>query len=146
MDEKAFWEQVKKEKGCWQWTGKPNAEGYGRVFIDGRVEYAHRFAFLVLVGDIQPGQKLYNTCQNRRCVNPSHWTTAKSIHNDKSIVKRKNTPKRRYSRRRVKVNDAEVQAIRQIADDTGLTQAAIAARYHISQAQVSRILAGISHG
>ena len=144
MDEKAFWDRVKKGKGCWQWTGKPNAAGYGRVFIAGRVEYAHRLAFLWLVGDIRKGEKLYNTCQNRLCVNPSHWQTDKPIHNDNSIIKRKTASKRRYSRRREKVSDAEVAAIISISENTSLTQTAIATRYRLSQAQVSRILSGLS--
>ena len=144
MDEKDFWDRVKKGKSCWLWTGKPNSAWYGRVFIAGRVEYAHRHAFLELVGDLRPGERLFNTCQNRLCVNPAHWSTERPIHNDKSIIKRKIAPKRRYSRKREKVSDAQVQAIRQIADNSKMTQTAIATHYRISQAQVSRILAGLS--
>ena len=144
MDEKAFWARVKKGKDCWQWLGKPNAAGYGRVFIAGRLEYAHRYAFLELVGNIAPGEKLNNTCNDRLCVNPEHWTTDKPIHNDNSIVKRKKTAKRRYSRRREKVTQAEAQAMREAYATGTVTQTAIATRYRLSQAQVSRILAELS--
>ena len=144
MDEKTFWELVEKGKACWKWKGKPNNAGYGRVFIAEKLEYAHRYAYLALVGDIQPGERLFNTCNDRLCVNPEHWTTDKPIHNDNSIVKRKKTPKRRYGRRREKVTLAQVQAMREAYTSGTVTQAAIATRYRLSQAQVSRILAELS--
>lgn len=30
---------------CWLWTGYCLPNGYGRVWLDGRVEYAHRAAY-----------------------------------------------------------------------------------------------------
>lgn len=144
MDEKSFWGMVEKGKSCWQWLGKPNSAGYGRVFVAGKIEYAHRYVFLELVGDIAPGQKLYNTCSNRLCVNPEHWSTDRPIHNDISHYQRPKPAKRRYSRRREKVTPAQVQAIIATSENSDLTQTAIATRYKISQAQVSRILSGRS--
>ena len=141
MDENEFWGMVAKGKECWKWKGKPNAAGYGRVFIAGKIEYAHRVAFLWLVGDVAPGQKLYNTCSNRLCVNPEHWQIEKPIHNGIQHYQRPKPAKRRYSRRREKVTPAQVQAI---IENRDLTQTAIATRYRISQAQVSRIIAGRS--
>lgn len=144
MDEKEFWGMVEKGETCWKWLGKPNAAGYGRVFIAGRVEYAHRVAYLWLVGDVGAGAKLYNTCSNRLCVNPSHWQIENPIHITNSIAKRIKPAKRRYSRRREKVTPAEVAAIISISENSDLSQTTIAKRYKLSQAQVSRILSGLS--
>lgn len=139
MDEKAFWARVEKGRECWEWQGKPNADGYGRLFDAGKLEYAHRYAYLLLVGDIQPGEALYNTCGDRLCVRPEHWTPKRPIRKQESVIKWQKTGKRRR-----KVTPEQVQAIISISENTSLTQTAIAARYRISQAQVSRILAGLS--
>ena len=139
MDEKDFWEQVDKGKDCWQWHGTTNGKGYGVYKDAGKLEYAHRLAFLELVGTIRTGQKLYNTCLNRRCVNPAHWQTDKPIPYRGMQYKAKKGGKNGN----FKLSDAQVQAIRQIADNSQMAQAAIAARYRISQAQVSRILSGV---
>ena len=138
MDEKTFWELVEKGKACWKWKGKPNNAGYGRVFIAGRLEYAHRYAFLELVGDILPGKSLFNTCQDRLCVQPEHWATERPItHKPMQYKLKKPGRKGNY-----KLSDAQVQAIISISENTRLTQSAIATRYRISQAHVSLILSG----
>lgn len=139
-----FWAQVAKGAKCWKWQGTVHKTGYGVFYDAGRLEYAHRFAYLLLSGDIRKGEKLYNTCLNRLCVNPEHWTTAKPIHITDSITKRQKPTKRRYSRRREKVTPAQVAAIIDAGENTSLTQTAIASRYRLSQAQVSRILSGRS--
>jgi hypothetical protein len=139
-----FWAQVRKGAKCWGWTGTANKAGYGVFWDAGTLHCAHRWAFLLLAGDLRPGEKLYNTCQNRLCVNPEHWSTDRPIHNDISHYQRPKPAKRRYSRRREKVTPAQVQAIIATSENSDLTQTAIATRYKISQAQVSRILSGRS--
>ena len=136
--EKRFWAKVKKGPRCWEWQGRPNKAGYGVIYVDGKLEYAHRYAFLLLAGDIPRGQSLYNTCSDRLCVNPKHWSTEKPI--PIRPLQYKATKKSRD--RRIRVTMAEVHAILAISEASTLSQAAIAAKYRISQAQVSRILAG----
>lgn len=135
-----FWSKVQKGSACWRWTGTVHKAGYG-VWRDGKtLFYAHRYAYLLLAGDIRAGECLYNTCSDRLCVNPKHWTTDKPI---QQTVVRYNKPKK-GRRGNFKLSDAEVQAIISISNNTNLTQTAVAKRYRISQAQVSRILAGRS--
>jgi hypothetical protein len=58
--------------GCWVWTGYCLPNGYGRVWLDGRVEYAHRAAYGLYVGPIPEGLHIDHLCRNRACCNPAH--------------------------------------------------------------------------
>lgn len=68
-----FWEKVEIADGggCWIWTGGTDHFGHGN-FRDGRVQKAHRWAWLFLVGAIAPGAHLDHLCREPRCVRPEH--------------------------------------------------------------------------
>lgn len=74
-----FWSKVRRPhspRGCWEWMGDTNV-GYGRIaarsgFTVSRTKLAHRIAFELLVGPIQPGLHLDHLCRNTVCVNPEH--------------------------------------------------------------------------
>jgi HNH endonuclease len=75
--EERFWAKVDKngpipeyrpELGpCWPWTGAKTDRGYGETW-DGRVLYAHRFAYELLVGPIPDGLEPDHLCRVRHCV------------------------------------------------------------------------------
>lgn len=60
------------EHGCLEWTGSVNASGYGRVYVDGKLVYTHRYAYEQAKGEIPAGSVIRHTCDNRRCCNPDH--------------------------------------------------------------------------
>lgn len=64
-----FWEKVNKTKTCWLWIACKNKAGYGS-FNGG--EYAHRFSYEELVGEIPKGLQIDHLCRVRHCVNPKH--------------------------------------------------------------------------
>lgn len=39
-----FWEKVdvRSSDECWNWLASRNTSGYGKMQVDGRLEYAHR--------------------------------------------------------------------------------------------------------
>lgn len=65
---------------CWNWSGPRNRLGYGVLFLDqnrenGRrmVKSAHRHALTVALGrEVADGMCVMHSCDNPRCVNPSH--------------------------------------------------------------------------
>jgi hypothetical protein len=64
-----FWSKcaVDEATGCWIWNGR--RERYGRT---GRAGFAHRVAYVALIGDVPAGLELDHLCRNRYCVNPVH--------------------------------------------------------------------------
>lgn len=58
--------------GCLNWTGSYSTNGYGKLWIDGSTQRAHRVAFTWWVGPIPDGLFVCHKCDNPRCVEPSH--------------------------------------------------------------------------
>lgn len=67
-----FMAKVDKTEACWLWTAALTPTGYGQVWHDGKVQYAHRVAYGLLVAPIQAGLEVDHLCRNRACVNPAH--------------------------------------------------------------------------
>lgn len=63
-------EQV--ESGCIEWRGAVDAQGYGRLRVDGRMMLAHRAAWLVAHGGVPADKELDHTCHNPPCINVAH--------------------------------------------------------------------------
>lgn len=71
--EERFWQKVVKHpSGCWEWIGARNPSGYGHLGVDGKTVYAHRFAYILLIGPIPAGLEIDHLCRVRACVNPGH--------------------------------------------------------------------------
>ena len=72
--EDRFWRKVDKSspRGCWEWLGSQDGQGYGLFSLHGVTKRAHRFAYLSLVGPIPAGLVIDHLCRNRLCVNPEH--------------------------------------------------------------------------
>lgn len=77
-----FWRNINKNgpDGCWVWLSSPTGKfrhdpinpGYGILRCKGRQWMAHRFAYLLMIGDIPDGYEIDHCCQNKMCVNPDH--------------------------------------------------------------------------
>jgi hypothetical protein len=57
--------------GCWSWK-KPNENGYGRFYLHGRDQPAHRLSYQLVNGNINIHLPIDHLCRNRDCVNPNH--------------------------------------------------------------------------
>lgn len=68
-----FWSQVEKTAGCWFWRGARLSTGYGRVSLFGRVQPAHRVAWLFARDcTLTPSLWVCHHCDTPPCVNPDH--------------------------------------------------------------------------
>ena len=57
---------------CWLWTGFIQPNGYGRAYMDKKMQFAHRIAFSLAKGPIPSKTCVCHRCDNPRCVNPEH--------------------------------------------------------------------------
>lgn len=63
--------KIVQDGDCWHWTGNLNL-GYGRIAINRKPTYAHRWSYEYHIGPIPDGLVLDHLCRNRWCVNPYH--------------------------------------------------------------------------
>lgn len=73
--EERFWSKVKKGNPdeCWEWQGTKDRYGYGRFFLNGKMEKAHRLAYQFTEGSIPEDHVIrHKVCGNRDCCNPNH--------------------------------------------------------------------------
>ena len=63
-----FWPKVAESGDCWVWTAFRMPNGYGQF----DKQYAHRWAYEHLRGEIPEGLELDHLCRVRHCVNPWH--------------------------------------------------------------------------
>jgi hypothetical protein len=57
--------------GCWLWMRAVNGKGYGSCQFNGKVQLAHRVAYLLALGD-PAGLVVCHRCDVPSCVNPDH--------------------------------------------------------------------------
>jgi hypothetical protein len=62
----------KAESGCWEWTAKKDARGYGQFKIDGKVRRAHQVSYELTIGPVPTGMEIDHLCRDRGCCNPEH--------------------------------------------------------------------------
>ena len=59
-------------KPCDEWTGAIEKTGYGRRKVGGKMWMAHRYAYYLAHGSIDPDLVIDHLCHNRACVEPAH--------------------------------------------------------------------------
>jgi hypothetical protein len=65
--------KLKKDNGCWIYTGKLSVKGYAHVQSDiKKMKYAHRIMYEAKYGPVPKGMELDHICRKRACCNPDH--------------------------------------------------------------------------
>ncbi len=71
--EQRFWDKVEKTESCWLWRGSFFAgKKYGQYGVGARNMRVHRYAYILLKGEIPADLTLDHLCRNPACVNPEH--------------------------------------------------------------------------
>lgn len=148
-----FVEKYETIGDCWQWTASVNSKGYGRFGYNGKAQRAHRVSWLLHRGPIPAGMLVCHRCDNPGCVNPDHLFLGDAAANTSDMDakgRRVNAPvtgSDHYARQEpsrlargeraglAKLTEQDVIEIRSSTE----TQCAVAKRFGVTQAAVSRI-------
>jgi hypothetical protein len=78
----------KTDRDCWNWTHRCAPNGYGRVHYKGIDRGAHVLSLMMHGVDIPKGFVVMHTCDNPKCVNPSHLKVATQAENRRDCAKK----------------------------------------------------------
>ena len=130
----------KKPNGCILWTGS-TSRGYGHFSVGSRRVKAHRFAFELVHGQIEPGLKVLHNCpegDNPTCINPSHLFLGTQKANVQDMMAKGRGPDRKgEAHGKAKLTDNDVRQIRQ---REGRSLASLAEEFGVSKSTVAFIL------
>jgi hypothetical protein len=73
---------------CWEWTGRKDKDGYGRIEFENRDRPASRVMWIVTNGPIPPGKQVCHTCDNPPCINPDHLFLGTNLDNVIDSIKK----------------------------------------------------------
>lgn len=134
-----FWSRVAipSDFQCWEWQGKKNDSGYGRV----TGAMAHRVAYQLFNGPVPDDILIRHRCDNPGCCNPRHMLLGTNLDNMGDAVRRKRTAR---GRGHVNTRISERDAAYIKANPDRLTLRALAERFGIAVSTCSYIRSGRS--
>lgn len=132
--------RVNESTGCWDWIAGKDRDGYG-MFSGGFTAKAHRYSYVMFVGDIPDGWFVCHKCDNPSCVNPSHLFagTCKDNHDDAELKGRRLKGPLKWN---AVLTDGDVRYIRENCVKGSKThgQLAMAKRFGVSQGAINSLL------
>lgn len=88
-DKERFWSFVKKTNGCWEWVGGIKSTGRGNFWLNGKTEIAPRVSWAIDHGGELPKLCVLHTCDNGRCVRPTHLFLGTLKDNTQDMLKKR---------------------------------------------------------
>lgn len=130
-----YWSKVNLTgSGCWEWGAARNRGGYGLFRKDGSSRLAHRVMAEACCERELPRKELAcHTCDNPRCVNPSHLFVGSDLDNRRDMA--------RKERSCCKLSAGQVLEIRERRASGEPTQS-IATRFSVQPETVCAICMG----
>lgn len=136
---------VENESGCLNWPASTDISGYGRLWTGVREMKAHRYAYERAHGPIPEGMLVCHHCDNPPCCNPEHLFLGTNSDNMNDMYKKGRGHSSHSSGERStnsKLTDRIIQEAKILHFFTGVTQAALAEHYGISNQVLSLALRG----
>jgi hypothetical protein len=95
---------VKKHNKCWEFSGSKNKDGYCKIKYKEKYYWAHRFSWMLYIGDIPDKIMVCHHCDNPSCVNPEHLFLGTQFDNMKDMIKKGRHCKKFTVERRKKIS------------------------------------------
>ena len=137
-----FWAKVMKTGSCWLWLGKKDRHGYGRLHVDGKDVFSHRYCWELLHGPIPYGHELLHDCpggDNPACCNPTHLRVGTHAENMADAVK-KGQHKKGENRPNAKLTETLVRQIRDKYKAGGVSHNQLAKEFGVSQLVICYVI------
>jgi hypothetical protein len=125
---------------CWEWQSTIKKSGYGSFWFNGRPDRAHRVSYILTYGPISDGLLVRHTCDNKKCVNPSHLLLGDALDNSRDAVERDRVAFG-SGNGNAKLTERQVVEIRRRVAN-GETQKEMARLFGVSSSAVQFIIAG----
>lgn len=149
--EKFFWMNVDKDGPipvnathlgpCWIWKMSKSKAGYGFVYKNRKVTYAHRIARELLIGPIPEKKHVLHHCDNPPCCNPNHtFLGDQRSNNADKIAKGRQAKGNQFPQAKL-TPEKVIYAKQQRA--AGRTCASIGLELHVHHMAISRATRGI---
>lgn len=128
---------------CIEWTGARTGPGYGSRRIGDRTFATHRLAWEEANGPIPDGMCVLHRCDNRPCINPDHLFLGTIADNNRDMAaKGRARSLQGAASPRARLTQVQVDAMRAQHATGGISIAALARQYGISDTHAGRILDG----
>ena len=139
---RSFWTRVNKTAGCWEYLGKKDKDGYGRMTVytgspcQAKSVRTHRLSWMLSRGDIPAGLCVLHTCDNPSCVNPDHLWLGTVADNNRDMKEKGRAKQGPGAKKLTWDNVVEIRAMR----EQGSTIDELAKRFNINRSQAHRIV------
>lgn len=146
-----FWSHVNKRgpvhphtsSRCWEWTASTDTSGYGLFRPTSHaMDKAHRWSWEQDRGPIPVGMQVLHTCDNRRCVRPSHLFLGTLPTNMADRNQKARQARGERAGRHI-LTDEIVLAARAMRR-AGSTYKAVAGRFNVNPATMTKAITGRS--
>ena len=129
------------EAGCWLWIGSTNNRGYGKIYLDGKLQLAHRAAYNLFKGDIAAEMVICHICDVKCCVNPYHLYQGSQRDNVRDSKARGQMAVGARNGN-AKLTADQIREIRSMSNTSNLTKSEIGKLFGIARITVQQITSG----
>lgn len=138
-DEKRFWAKVDKSGDCWLF--KNQKARYGYLGVSGKNYRVNRLSYALYCGTIPEDIEVCHTCDNDKCVRPSHLFLGTHLDNMQDMVtKDRSADKSGRLNGRAKLDPIAVLQILRLSET--LSKAEIGRRFDVSDVTIFGICDG----